>query len=50
MLDGAMGTQIQQYGLTEADFRGKRFAKKTKNLHLFYTTTTLAEIHFHEAI
>ncbi|MBQ8657171.1 MAG: methionine synthase [Prevotella sp.] len=26
VLDGAMGTMIQQYGLTEADFRGERFA------------------------
>ena len=26
ILDGAMGTMIQQYGLTEADFRGKRFS------------------------
>ena len=25
MLDGAMGTMIQQYGLTEEDFRGQRF-------------------------
>ena len=25
VLDGAMGTMIQQYGLTEADFRGTRF-------------------------
>ena len=25
ILDGAMGTMIQQYGLTEADFRGERF-------------------------
>ena len=25
VLDGAMGTMIQQYGLTEADFRGNRF-------------------------
>ena len=25
VLDGAMGTMIQQYGLTEADFRGDRF-------------------------
>lgn len=25
ILDGAMGTMIQQYGLTEADFRGTRF-------------------------
>ena len=26
ILDGAMGTKIQTYGLTEADFRGDRFA------------------------
>ena len=25
VLDGAMGTMIQQYGLNEADFRGARF-------------------------
>lgn len=26
LLDGAMGTAIQGYGLTEADFRGAEFA------------------------
>ena len=26
VLDGAMGTMIQSYGLQEADFRGGRFA------------------------
>ena len=25
VLDGAMGTMIQQYNLSEADFRGERF-------------------------
>ena len=25
ILDGAMGTMIQQYNLTEEDFRGERF-------------------------
>ena len=25
VLDGALGTRIQRYGLTEADFRGERF-------------------------
>ena len=25
ILDGAMGTKIQTYGLTETDFRGDRF-------------------------
>ena len=27
VLDGAMGTMIQGYGLEEADFRGERFAR-----------------------
>ena len=26
VLDGAMGTMIQAYGLSEADYRGERFA------------------------
>lgn len=26
VLDGAMGTMIQQYGLTEKDFKGERFS------------------------
>ena len=26
ILDGAIGTMIQQYSLTESDFRGVRFA------------------------
>ena len=26
VLDGAMGTMIQRYNLTEEDYRGKRFA------------------------
>ncbi len=26
VIDGAMGTMIQRYGLTESDYRGKRFA------------------------
>ncbi len=32
MLDGAMGTMIQRYDLTEADFRGERFADHHKDL------------------
>ena len=27
VIDGAMGTMIQRYQLTEADFRGERFAQ-----------------------
>jgi 5-methyltetrahydrofolate--homocysteine methyltransferase len=32
VLDGAMGTMIQRYKLTEADFRGTRFADHPKDL------------------
>ena len=32
VLDGAMGTMIQSYGLEEADFRGKQFAKHSAPL------------------
>ncbi|MFI5299679.1 MAG: methionine synthase [Polyangiales bacterium] len=32
VLDGAMGTMIQRRQLTEADFRGERFASHTKDL------------------
>jgi 5-methyltetrahydrofolate--homocysteine methyltransferase len=32
VLDGAMGTMIQQHGLSEADFRGTRFAGHPRDL------------------
>src|SRR5688572_31782216 len=32
VLDGAMGTQIQTYGLDEAAFRGERFANHPRDL------------------
>src|SRR5262249_57932951 len=32
ILDGAMGTMIQRYKLSEADFRGERFAKHPRDL------------------
>jgi 5-methyltetrahydrofolate--homocysteine methyltransferase len=32
VLDGAMGTMIQSYGLTEADFRGERFRDHAREL------------------
>ena len=32
ILDGAMGTTIQQYGLGEKEFKGERFAKVEKQL------------------
>ena len=32
IIDGAMGTMIQRYGLTEADYRGQRFADWASDL------------------
>ena len=32
VLDGAMGTMIQRHDLTEADFRGERFAAHASDL------------------
>ena len=32
ILDGAMGTTIRTYGMTEADIRGERFKNATKGL------------------
>jgi len=32
ILDGAMGTMVQRHGLTEADYRGARFADHPKDL------------------
>ncbi len=32
IIDGAMGTQIQRHGLSEAQFRGQRFAQHPKDL------------------
>lgn len=32
IIDGAMGTTIRTYGMTEADIRGKRFKNATKDL------------------
>jgi 5-methyltetrahydrofolate--homocysteine methyltransferase len=32
IIDGAMGTTLQQFGLSEADFRGTRFANHHKDL------------------
>jgi 5-methyltetrahydrofolate--homocysteine methyltransferase len=32
VIDGAMGTMVQRYGLTEADFRGERFARHDQDL------------------
>ena len=32
IIDGAMGTMVQQHRLTEADYRGARFADWTRDL------------------
>ncbi len=32
VLDGAMGTMVQRYGLSEADYRGERFAAHPRDL------------------
>ena len=32
ILDGAMGTMIQRYKLTEADYRGERFKDHAKDV------------------
>ena len=51
ILDGGMGTQIQQYKLTEADYRGTRFAdfsrdlKGNNDLLLLTKPAVIAEIH-----
>ncbi len=51
ILDGAMGTMIQQYGLAEADFRGSRFAdvgvmlKGNNDLLNITRPDVIAEIH-----
>ncbi|HSB96372.1 MAG TPA: methionine synthase [Spongiibacteraceae bacterium] len=51
LLDGAMGTMIQTYGLQEADYRGARFAnyhrdvKGNNDLLLLTQPQIIAEIH-----
>ena len=51
ILDGAMGTMIQQFGLTESDFRGERFAdlpglqKGNNDLLCLSKPEVIADIH-----
>ncbi|EEG87394.1 5-methyltetrahydrofolate--homocysteine methyltransferase [Proteus penneri ATCC 35198] len=51
VLDGAMGTMIQQYQLTEADYRGERFAdwncdvKGNNDLLVLTQPQIIADIH-----
>jgi 5-methyltetrahydrofolate--homocysteine methyltransferase len=32
VIDGAMGTMIQRYGLSDADYRGERFADFNRDI------------------
>lgn len=41
VLDGAMGTMIQQYSPNEATFRGERFAQHDTNLHDCYDVLSI---------
>jgi 5-methyltetrahydrofolate--homocysteine methyltransferase len=41
VLDGAMGTLLQRYGLSEADYRGTRFADHAKDLKGFHDVLCL---------
>ena len=43
VLDGAMGTMIQQRRLGEADYRGKEFARHTRDLRLNNDALNLAQ-------
>jgi 5-methyltetrahydrofolate--homocysteine methyltransferase len=43
ILDGAMGTMIQEYNLTEADFKGKRFADHSVDLKGNYEILSLTQ-------
>ena len=51
LLDGAMGTMIQRYRLTEADFRGERFQdhrhdlKGNNDLLILTRPDVIGEIH-----
>lgn len=50
ILDGAMGTMIQSYGLKEADFRGDRFAEHSCQLKGNYDVLSLTRPDIIEAI
>jgi 5-methyltetrahydrofolate--homocysteine methyltransferase len=50
VIDGAMGTMIQAYQLTEADYRGKEFAGHSKDLRLNNDLLTITQPHLIEKI
>src|SRR5437667_4068838 len=43
VLDGAMGTMVHALKFSEADFRGRRFAKHTKDLKNFIDVLVLTQ-------
>ncbi len=50
VIDGAMGTMIQQYKLTEADYRGERFADFHRDIKGNNDVLCLTQPHIIEAI
>ncbi|MFN7115368.1 MAG: methionine synthase [Saprospiraceae bacterium] len=50
IIDGAMGTMIQRYGLTEADYRGERFANFHTDIKGNNEILSLTQPHIIEAI
>ena len=50
ILDGAMGTMIQKYKLTEADFRGERFKESAVDLRGNNDLLTLTQLLMHRQI
>ncbi len=50
VIDGAMGTMIQQYKLTEADYRGERFARYHRDIKGNNDILCLTQPHIIEAI
>jgi 5-methyltetrahydrofolate--homocysteine methyltransferase len=45
VIDGAMGTMIQSYGLGEADYRGKEFAQHPRDLRLNNEVLSITQPH-----
>src|SRR5438105_233262 len=50
ILDGALGTVIQTYNLTESDFRGTQFAAHPRDLRLNADLLNLTQPHIIEDI
>lgn len=50
ILDGALGTVIQNFGLTESDYRGQQFANHARPLHLNHDLLNITQPHVIEKI